>query len=268
MRRRHTIGLMILAAALVFTQVNDAQAQAKVKVADEVAKLKGSNVSAAKAAALRLSSRTAWGAVGGLVDALSVGLRPEIAVAALNAVAKHKRKRSLEVVALYSRHRSVKVRLAALGAAATVNDPRATAIVLKSLRDSDKGIRALAASIVEKRKLRQGIESLLELLKKGDQGVVIPLANMANANLARAVSELTGVAPDMLVARILGLLLRRPKFGPETARVQVIRALGKVPGTETIEQLSAYIESIPEKPIRKSRLEAEAYREALLTGGN
>jgi hypothetical protein len=46
-----------------------------------------------------------------------------------------------------------------------------------------------------------------------------------------------------------------------------VRALGKVPGNEALEQLTTYVASVPENPPRQSRREAEAIIEARLGGG-
>ena len=52
-----------------------------------------------------------------------------------------------------------------------------------------------------------------------------------------------------------------------TTAIQVVRALGKVPGSEAVEQLSSYIEKTPEKPPRQSRREAEAIIESFNLAG-
>jgi hypothetical protein len=58
----------------------------------------------------------------------------------------------------------------------------------------------------------------------------------------------------------------RPDFKPEEARVEVVKALGKIPGNDSLEQLTNYIGAIPEKPPRDSRNEAENIVEARLGG--
>lgn len=242
-------------------------APAKVDVAAETARLGGGDVKVATEAAARLGQGGGKAAVDALLDALALGVHPKVAAAALDALAATPDSRAYDTVHWYTRHRDARVRAAAIRAIGALDDKRSPTAVLAALRDTDKEVRAAAAQTVAARQLKTGIEPLLALLKKGDEAAAPALAAMGNADLARAIGELIGVAPDALVARSLGLILLRPKFGPEEARVEVVRALGKVPGSEAVEQLTSYVDSIPEKPPRQSRREAEALVETRLTGG-
>jgi HEAT repeat protein len=206
-------------------------------------------------------------AVDALLDGLALGLHPKVARAALLALAEQGQPRSLSVVRYYLTYRDPKVRAAAVTAVGAIEDARATKLVMAAMRDGDKSVRAAALDVVAKRKMNTAIGAVLELMKKGDEATARAAGSFANTNMARAVGELIGVAPNALVARALGLILVNPKFGPESARIQVVKALAKVPGNTAVEQLSAYIESVPAKPPRQSRRMAEAVIEQRLTGG-
>jgi len=244
-----------------------AVAPIKVDVAAEGKRLFDAKPDAAAKAAEMLGKTKDARALAHLLDALATGLHPKVAATALRSVGAHGGVAAFDTLAYYAHYRDPRVRAAAVGALQSQDDSRAVELVLASLRDGHKSVRGAAANVVAARKIKRGIEPLLELMKRGDDATVQPLADMADADLARAVGELMGEAPDALLARCLGAILLRPSFKPEAARVQVVRSLGKVPGTDAVEQLTTYIEKTPEKPPRQSRREAESLVEARLTGG-
>ncbi len=239
----------------------------KVDVTAEIARLDDAKADVATEAATRLGLTRDPRALTALLDALATGLQPKAAEAALRSVAEHESIKAYDVVVYYLHYRDPRVRAAAVAAIGSIDDGRVDNFVLGALHDGDKVVRAEAAQMVAERKIKRGIEPMLDLMKKGDEGVVEPLAVLADADLARVIGEQIGVAPDALVARCLGQILLKPSFKEESVRVQVVRTLGKVPGSEAVEQLTSYIEAIPEKPPRQSRREAEAIIEARLTGG-
>jgi HEAT repeat protein len=229
------------------------------KFKDAQAALSGTDVAAAEKAAQELGkSKDAKGAVNVLLDALALGVHPKVAAAALDSLAAHGRVEAFDTVAFYLTYRDTRVRVAAVGAMGSFDDKRADNHILAGLSDTDKKVRAAAANVVAARSIKRGIEPLMALLQKGDESTAPALAAMADNDLAVSLGELIGKAPDAVLARTLGLILMRADYGPESARVEVVRALGKVPGAEAIEQLSTYVDSIPENPPRQSRREAEA----------
>jgi HEAT repeat protein len=268
---RRTLAVAAVTFALltsaVYAQNKRPAKPAKVDVAAEATRLAGADAKVAAEAAARLGQAGTRPAVDALLDALAMGLPPRVAAAALDGLAAAGDGRGWDTAVWYSNYRDARVRAAAVRAVGALDHQRSTAVVLDALRDTDKEVRAAAAGVVAERKIKTGIEPLLALLKKGDEAAAPALAALGDARLAAAIGELIGVAPDALVARALGLILMAPKFGPEEARVEVVRALGKVQGSEAVEQLTTYVDSIPEKPPRQSRREAESLIEARLTGG-
>jgi len=264
-----------VAAAMVVATVADADAQrrrrrgraAKVDVAAQAASLRGPDATAAIAAAGTLGGAPSEESQNALLDALAAGLAPPVAIAALEALAAQANPASFSASAQYARHRNPAVRAAAVAALGRLDDRRAEAAVLLALRDFDQGVRTAAATAVATRKIRGGIEPLLALLEKGDDPAAEAVAALADPSLAVALAELIGVAPDALLARALGAILLRSDFGPDTARLEVVRALAKVPGSEALEQLSNYVSQTPENPPRSSRAEAEALMEQRLESG-
>lgn len=232
--------------------------------------LRGGNVALAETAAGELGKSPLPAAMSALLDGLAMGLHPRVASKALASLAVNpgfaSNTKSYDIILFYTHHRNAKVRSVAVSTMGMLKDKRAQAAVLASLGDQHKSVRAAASSVLAAQKNRQAIEPMLELLKKGDEASGMALATLADADLARNIAELIGTAPDGLMSRTLGAILMRPGFKPEDARVEVVKAIGKIPGNDSLEQLTNYLGAIPEKPPRKSRSEAEAIVEARLGG--
>lgn len=245
---------------------NDALMMAEVNVASTRTALGGADVDAAIRAATQLARDRSGAGLDALLDALALGLHPLVAGAALDALAARPSPKSLDTLAHYLDHRNPKVRSSAVTALAAIDDKRADKFILATLRDGHESVRAAGAAAVGKRRIKDGVKPLMKLMVKGDESMAVALAAMADADLAKEVAELVGTAPDALIARCLGAMLARPDFKPESARVEVVRALGRVPSQDALEQLSNYVASIPENPPRQSRKEAESIIEKRLEG--
>lgn len=224
-------------------------------------------VEALIAAAPKLKKPEADQASMALAKALALGASPAVAAELLKGLAELGGAHHLELIRRYLAHRRARVRIAALRALARAGGKQADAQVVAGLSDHEADVRRAAADIIAEQKIRAGIEPLLTLLKRGDPSVVAPIGKLADPDIARAVSELIGAAPDALVSRALGAILLNSKFGPEEARVEVVKALSQVPGSESIEALSAYLSAVPAKPPRESRQEAELAVERRVSEG-
>lgn len=253
-------------AAPVFAQPRTQQdpvASDVIDVATQREALRSTNVKAAATAAENLGKTKDPQALEALLDGLALGLHPRVAVAAIEAIAVHKDPRTYDAIVYYLRYRDPQVRAAAVRAvAAFPADEKALGPILSALADSSKEVRAAAIAAVQARRILQAIEPLLELLKRGDEAAVDALGALANPDVAKVLGDLIGVAPDALLAKTLGRILLRADFGPEAARVQVVRTLGKVPGPQAVAELDAYVQAIPENPPRQSRREAKAFVQA------
>jgi len=227
----------------------------------------GADVDAAAKAAVALGKDRSPAGLDALLDALAVGLHPQVAAAALDALAARKSALALDTLVAYREHRNPKVRASAVAALAAIDDKRADKYILAALHDGHVSVRAAAAAAVAARKIRGGVEPLLALLVKGDEATAPALAALADPKLAMDVAEMIGKAPDALVARCLGGMLARPDFKPDTARVEVVRALGRIDSQEALEQLTTYVSSVPKNPPRQSRKEAEQLVETKIGGG-
>jgi HEAT repeat protein len=96
---------------------------AKVDIPAATRALSGSDVAAAKTAAEQLGSVTDPAAHGALLDALVTGLHPDVAVAALDGLARAKAETDVPTVLAYARHRNPTVRAAAIRALSAYSSP-------------------------------------------------------------------------------------------------------------------------------------------------
>lgn len=267
--------LTALVVLLALPSVADAQRKKKsaagkgasAEVAQAARALAGAEVDAARRAAALLGKDRSQAGLDALLDALALGLHPQVAAAALDALAARRQPAALDTVVAYAEHRDPAVRAGAVGALAAIEDRRTEKHILAALGDGEASVRAAAAAAVARRKLRAGVEPLLRLLVVGDPASAASLASLADPSLAREVAETIGRAPDPLVARCLGQILARPDFKPDAARVEVVRALGRIDGQEATDQLRAYVASLPANPPRPSRKEAVKLLEERAGGG-
>jgi HEAT repeat protein len=195
------------------------------------------------------------------LDALALGLPPDAAAAMLDAVGETKNGLAFDVVAGYARHLDPALRVHAVAALAKLEDSRVAPALLLALGDPDGSVRAAAGKAAAARRERAAIPRLIALLKKGDAAAGAPLGALADADVARQVAELAGVAPDAGVAQALGAMLVRPDLGPESVYVGVVRALGTLPGDDTLVALTGFLGAVPKESTRQSVKEARAMYE-------
>ena len=134
------------------------------------------------------------------------------------------------------------------------------------LSDDDAKVRAAAAAAAASGKVKSAGPALLALMAKNDAPAAKALAALADVELARVIGEQLGTVPDALLAECLGAILVRADFGPDSARLEVVRALGKIAGADATSALADYVSATPEKPPRQSRREAESLVESRLGG--
>jgi HEAT repeat protein len=221
---------------------------------------------AAKAAdALGASAEPA--AHDALLDALAWGLPPAVAVSAIAALGQHPAPPDVVALQRYAGHHNPSVRSAAFAALAMYPDPAARKLVVAGLHDATGTVRGAAAAAAAKGRVREAIEPLFDLLARSEEPAAKALAAMADADLVRRIGDQFGKVPDPILAQCLGMILKRQDFGPDTVRVEVVRALGKIQDQSALAALSDYVDATPKNPPRQSREEAQKMVEARLGGG-
>jgi HEAT repeat protein len=234
----------------------------KVDLSAEIAALNGPDVEAAARAADTLGGRTEPAAHDALLDALALGLPPAVAGNAFVALAKHPAPLDVATLRRYASHQSPSVRSAAIGALAMYPDPNARAAVVAGLRDPVASVRAAAATAAGKGRIRSAVEPLLALLAKGEEPSARALAAMADSELARKLADQLGKVPEPSLALALGLILKRPDFGPDAERVEIVRAIAKIAHPAAVTALRDYVDTTPKNPPRPSLQEARGLVEA------
>lgn len=233
--------------------------QPKVVPPEDLAQLSGADVEAAARAAERLGASALPEAHDALLDALALGLSPEVAVPAIAAVAQHPASPpATDVGALrrYAGHNNPSVRGAAIAALATYDDASARAAVVAGLHDPVGLVRDTAAAAAGRARITGAVEALLALLARGEDASARGLAQLADPDLARRVANQLGKVPDATLAIALGGILKRADFGPDATRVEIVRAIGKIPHPAALTALSEYLAASPKAPPRESRQEA------------
>lgn len=259
--------------------------------------LRAGNESAGVAAARKLGAAQSAAAIDALLDGLALGVTPKVAGAALDALATYKGAQGpqgakfaeiLQVLGIYSRHRSPDLRkrsvqaLAALIAPAAaptavaapakpaakapaVKEPaappvaaaeqaRVVPMLIAALSDSSAEVRAVAAEALGDRREKTAEPALIKLLLRKDSAAPPALGKIGGADTARALSEMIGNVPDSFITETLGLLLLRPDFGPDPLRLEVVKTLGKLPGSQPIDILSDYVKETGKDKADKARL--------------
>lgn len=240
---------------------------AKVDLAPNIAALGGAQVEAAAKAAETLGTSAEPAAHDALLDALAMGLPPAVAIPAIAALAQHPAPPDVVALERYAGHHSPTVRSAAYGALALYPDPAARKAVITGLHDVAGNVRGAAAAAAAKGRIREAVEPLFELLARNEDSAAKALAAMADTDLARKIGDQLGKVPDAILAQTLGLVLRRADFGPDPARVELVRALGKIQDAAAVAALTDYIDATPKNPPRQSRDEAQKMVEARMGGG-
>ncbi len=236
-------------------------------ISADVAALSGIDEEAAMKAAEMLGSSTDSLAHDALLDALAFGLPPRVAIPAMAALTMHPAPNDVVALKRYAGHHNPNVRSAAVGSLSAYPDPVARAAVVAALHDPTGLVRTAAAGAAAKGRVRDAVEPMLLLLAKGEESSARSLALLADPDLARKIADHYGKVPDASLALTLGLILKRADFGPDPARVDIVRAIAKIQDPAAVAQLKDYIDSVPKNPPRPSRQDAVLVIDARAGGG-
>jgi len=228
-----------------------------VDLGPDLAALNGTDEEAAAKAAGSLGASEQPSAHDALLDALAFGLSMRVAIPAMAALTQHPAPADVAALRRYAGHHTPMVRAAALGALASYPDPTARAAIVAGLHDPAGLVRSAASAAAAKGRVRDAVDPLLKLLAKGEETSARALAALADPDLARKLADHYGKVPDASLALALGLILRRADFGPDPARVEIVRAMAKIQDPSAVNQLKDYVDVVPKNPPRPSRQEAQ-----------
>jgi HEAT repeat protein len=225
--------------------------------------LVGADDGAAIEAAASLGASGAPAAAEPLCEVLAAGAAPARLQAVLEALGKlgaahllRGDQTTLDALELYSGHRSPDIRRRATKALGTVNDPRATPVLLERLGDAASDVRAAAAEALAARHESKAKQRMFALLAMGDAGVAGPIAALATPDMIPRIAELNGTIEDGIIADALGEYVKRADV-PDKLRIDVLRTIGRLSGAVATTALVDYIASIPAKDDRASKKEAQ-----------
>ncbi len=236
-------------------------------LAADAASLGAADVEVAARAAESLGGYDQPAAHDALLDALALGLPASVVIPAMTALALHPAPADVVALKRYAGHHNPTIRAAALGALAGYPDPAARAAIVGGLHDTTGSVRSAAAAAAGRGRVRDAVDPMLLLLAKGEESSARSLAQLADPDLARKIADHYGKVPDASLALCLGLALKRTDFGPDPARVEVVRAIAKIQDPAAVNQLTDYLDATPKNPPRPSRQEAEMVIDARHGGG-
>lgn len=232
-----------------------------------------------------------------LLGELSLGLTPKVSGVVLDVLGARRSAEGLPLLSVYARHRNPELRKRAVSAlAALVLPPKAPEVkdgapaakpaadkakkpaapaapaltpaqqatvvplLISALSDANSDVRAVAAEALGARREKAAEPALIKLLLRKDSVAPAALGQIGGAETARSLAEMIGNVPDRLLGETLGMLILRPDFGPDPLRLEVVKTLGKLSGSQPIDLLNDYVQATAKDKAdkaRPSRVEAQ-----------
>jgi HEAT repeat protein len=217
----------------------------------------GDDAHADQAAAQLAASKDAK-AVDAILDVLALGVPPRQAQVLLGGLSGKRDPRALAVLAVFAKNRNAELRRRAIELVAGLPDPKVVPMLVSALSDTAPEVRAAASAALGKRKERSAEGKLMQLLERQDPSAPAALAAIATPDLAHRLAEKIGPIPDSLLCDTFGEILKRPDFGPDQIRMEIVKTLAKIPGEPSTMALMEYIQASQKDEKRPSRVEAQA----------
>ncbi len=262
---------MVVASGGVFAAPKQPTSRSRWSYAPLVTAMTDPDAEVAARAVTALGDADQPAAHDALLDALAFGVPAPVAgerrSTAARAAPRARRRRRDRALRRPPRSRQVREAAVADRARHVPGPGRARRPWSPRLHDPAGVVRASAAAAAAKGHNRGAIDPLFELLARGEDPAVKALAQMADPDLAAKIADHLGQVPDAALAKCLGAILVRPDFGPDPARVEVVRALTKIQDNAATNALADYVEATPKNPPRPSRAEAERAFDARRGGG-
>jgi len=193
-----------------------------------------------------------------IVELLSLGMAPRQASLLLGGLGGRRDARAIDLIATFAHNRNVDLRKQAVALLGWSGDAKAVPVLVDALSDTTPEVRAEAAQALGKRKERSAEKKLILLLERQDASAPAALAAIATPELVHRLAEKIGPIPDGLLCDTFGEILKRPDFGPDPLRVEIVKTLAKIPVDASTVALQEYIQATQKDPKRPSRVEAEA----------
>ena len=191
-------------------------------------------------AATKLAADPSRESLNVILDGLAVGAGPRVQRILLASLPGRKDPRAVDILVRYAMSRNIEVRKKAVIALGELPIDKSTDALVMALSDSVEEVRASAALALAKRRSPKAEKPLRKLFDKGDRAAATALGQLGSAEFARSITEKIGSLPDAQVATLLGEMLKRTDLGPDPYKLDLVRALGRVPGVEATTVLLSY----------------------------
>jgi HEAT repeat protein len=232
--------------------------------ADVTKRLKSGEAAQIKSALddVRVEGRSGAWAVGLIADLLRAGLSPTLTRAALETLGDTESEGAGEVLAMYSRHRDLTLRRAAVEALTKTGGDAATRALRRGLSDADPAVRGVSATALRARKAREAVPELLAALDRNVPEASASIGVLcAPADCERLVGKLGSLPFDVVMAGIDEILTRPVAEVGDDLKVKIV---GRVRELGTAE-VNHFLKGVQTRwPARASHRVKQAIDQAVL----
>ncbi len=171
---------------------------------------------------------------------------------ALAALGSLKKVEGIEVLTEFTHHRRPGARRRAYHALAAIEDARVVPILEAGLRDSDRGIRGVAAIALGERGATDSLELLFRAFERNVVEAAIAIGQLAPNEAVDRYNGFLGNEPLGVMLSGYEHLLRRDDISLET-KTAIVERLGEVAGVMVRRFLQSYLNTFPERFRRRDR---------------
>jgi len=232
----------------------------KVDVAPSVQKLKSGNEADVRAALddLRLAGTAAASAAPAIADLLSTGLSEPLTLMALDTVGDLEAADASAAVAIYTSHRIVTLRRAAVRALTRTKGPAAAPALRRALGDPDAQVRGTAAAGLGAVRARDAVPDLFTALDHKVNEAAASIGQLCNADQCDQLAASLGRLPFDVVTSGLDQILFRPAAdASDDTKIKVLGRLRELGTAEAHRFLEDVQKRLPKETSARMRQAVE-----------
>jgi HEAT repeat protein len=175
---------------------------------------------------VRIAAKDGASAVPAIVALLRKGLTVPLTESAIATLADVESEDASETLAWYARHRSVRIRQAAIAALVRTRGPAAVAALRAALSDPDAGIRQAAVKGIGDMGAAEAMPDLFVALDHRIPGVAGAIGKLcADADCARFAAKISDLPFDVVLAGLHPMLFRDAKEVSDDTKITIISKL-------------------------------------------
>lgn len=202
-----------------------AKPAAKVDTAAAITKLKSGDEGQIRQGLddLRVGGPAAAGAAGEVSNLLTKGINDVLTVQAIDTLGDLESVDGSPVLALYSTHRNVALRRAAVKAMVRTKGPAAATALRKALGDQDPQVRGVAASGLGALKAKDAVPDLFVALDHKVAEAAASIGQLCNPDQCEQLAQKIGKLPfDVVTGGLEQVLARNATDMPDDAKIKII----------------------------------------------